>query len=251
MLWAAGALTLTAAVYFTARKYGANWPDFSAFAQGFAAIVTVVALFIAAGIYFVERKDKPRIEFDVTAARALIPARGARPATVLLGIRILVKNNGNRQVELECMSLDMYLPNAGAPLVRNAGAPEEMALAQIRRPIPLPPRANQLCLRGEERRLGFPPGSVRPLYMWPMLTLEPNEADDGYFEVPVSCAYPFVRVLVKLRLRPGDALSWETKAIIPLREICEGRAQGMAESVTEGPSAPAKTSGGAAGPAPE
>jgi hypothetical protein len=228
ILWGAGALLLAFAVYYFTKRRRANWPEFSAFAQGYAALVTVVALFIAAGIYFVERKDKPSIEFEVSAARALIPARERSPAQVLLAIQIRVKNNSSRQVTMNCIALDMYQPVTGQILRRSGGAPEELLLEQLPRSAEYPRDVVPACIRREQSSQ-----AVRPLFMWPPLVLEPNEADDRYFEVPVSCAYPFVRVLVKLRLRPEDRLSYETKALIPLREICEGAGGGMPASVSE------------------
>ena len=245
--WGAGALLLTSFAYGFAKRRGANWPGFSEFAQGYAAIVTVVALFVAAGFYFVERKDKPSIEFNISTARALIPGRGRAPAEVLLGIQILVKNNSSRQVVMSCLALDLYQPPSGETLTRNPGAPEEMGLDQIPRVATYSARVLPACIRREERRAANGV-TIRPLYMWPPLTLEPNEADDGYFEVPVSCNQPFVRVLVKLRLQPDDELSYETKAIIPLREICEGAGGGMPASVTEPAPTAAAVAPTAAGP---
>jgi hypothetical protein len=207
-----------------------RWSGFGDVAQGLAAISAIVAFIVAADIYFLERKDKPRIEFDVTATRSLVMPPHGR-ASVLLGIRVLVTNNGNRQVELKCVTLDIFRPTLGQSLARNPGAPEEMMLETVPGRIPYPRRFDTNCLRQEELRKHLPHNSVRPLYAWSPLTLEPGEPDDGYFEIPVSCDYPFVRVLVKIRLSPGDELGYETKAIIPLREICEGHAEGIEKSV--------------------
>ncbi len=200
-------------------------------AQGLAAISAIVAFGVAAHIYFLERKDRPRIEFDITATRAVLAQRSGRPS-VLVGIRVLVTNNGNRQIELKCVTLDMFRPRIGAALTRNPGAAEEMMLEPFPDQIPFPRRFDTQCLRSEEDRKRLPRNSVRPLYAWAPLTLEPSEPDDGYFEMPVSCEYPFIRVLVKIRMTPDAQLGYETKAIIPLREICEGHAEGMATSVT-------------------
>lgn len=208
-----------------------KWQGFGDTAQGLAGISAIVAFIVAASIYFLERKDKPRIEFEVTATRALIPAQPPGRASVLVGIRVLVKNNGNRQVVLQCVTLDMFRPVVGTTLARNPGAPEEMMLEPIPERIAYPRTFDRDCLRQEEARKGLRRNSVRPLFALSPLTLEPSEPDDGYLEVPVSCDYPFVRVLVKIRIRPDDELGYETKAIIPLREVCEGNAAGTVNPV--------------------
>ena len=236
--------TLLVACFFAVAAYrnsSAKWEDV---AQGAAGAVTIVALFIAAGVYFLERKDRVRLQFDVSATRVFFPdVRGASRVNsgtgdVLLGIRVLVTNNSARRVELNCISLGVFGSAAAQTIGRSADTPEEMHLDSIIRSIPYerddgnPRHAEDMkklqeCLADELRRR-----NPRPLFMWRPLRLEPSDADDLYFELPINCRYRFVRVLVKLRLNPGDRDVYETKAIVPLAEVCEGRASGMARSVT-------------------
>lgn len=208
-----------------------RWRSFAATAQALAAITAIVALIVATNIYFLERRDQPRILFDITASRSLVPGAGGDPDSVLVGLGVFVRNEGNRRIEVRCLTLDLFRPAAGAPLARSEGAPEEMALEAFPERVGFHPGFDQGCLRAEEARKDYPRGSIRPLYAWAPLTLEPGEADDAHFEIPVSCEHPFMRVLVKIRLQPDAPLGYETKAIIPLREICEGNASGIARSL--------------------
>lgn len=218
------------AAFFSGQHRG-TWQQRSEFAQGLGAAVTIFALFIAAGLYLVERKDKAKLRLDVSAARALIPTRGAGPARVLLGIRVLITNNSDRQIVMRCAAVDVLQPSRQAALAR-AGASEDMQLDPISPPIGYRNPDDSACLYADARRRSRShPVPVRPLFMWDTLLLEPNEADDLYLEVPVGCDSPFVRVLVKLRINPDDRYGYETKAIIPLDEICARRASGMAETV--------------------
>jgi hypothetical protein len=228
----------------------------SSVAQGIAGVATVVALFIAVGVYFLERKDKPSITFTVDAARALLsrPAAGQGPArrSVLVGIRILLTNNGARRVEMKCIALALFRPARADRVERNSGAPEEMQLEPIVEPIAYD-RPNgrggahdrdvaqineciETDLNRVRRRTGDPGitrSAVRPLFMWSPLRLEPRDVDDRYFEIQADCGDPFLRVLVKMRVDP-DSEVYETKAIIPLAEICSGAESGVEAAVASG-----------------
>lgn len=230
-----------------ADPQNSKWEDL---AQGAAGAVTVVALFIAAGIYFLERKDRVKIQFEVSSTRSLLPVgnEGAsrpnpRHRTVLVGIRVLITNNSARRLEVNCISLGLFQPVGTGSVARSWASLEEMRLEPIAVPIPYdredgnPRHALALgqvrqCLRQDQAR-----HNARPLFMWRPLTLEPSEADDRYFEYPVGCQYPFVRVLVKIRMNADDDDVYETKAIIPVDDICEARGSGMVRSIsTEGAS---------------
>jgi len=224
--WGLAALALALLIILVWRAFG-NSPS-AEVAQGVGGIATVIALAVAASIYFLERKDRPRIEFDLTASRALVPAEGAQPRRVLLGVRILVRNSGTRQVDIRCMAIDLFLPEPDSALDRNPGAPEEVLLNRLSQRLDSP-KADSRCERTRN-----PQGQViGPLYNWPPLRLEPAEADDLYFEFPVDCQFAYVRVLVKMRLRPSEPWAYETKAIIPLREICHEDQSGMAAPVAQ------------------
>ena len=228
----------------------------STVAQGIAGVATVVALFIAVGVYFLERKDKPSITFSVDAARALLAqpsgARGGGGRNVLLGIRVLLTNNGNRRVEMKCIALALFRPVRSERVERNAGAPEEMMLEPVVEYIAYD-RPNgrggahdrdvaqiNACIDRDLKRIrdrtgnqGLPRAAVRPLFMWSPLRLEPRDVDDRYFEIQASCRDPFVRVMVKMRVDP-DTEVYETKAIIPLAEICSGAESGVATPMASG-----------------
>ncbi|HVQ06987.1 MAG TPA: hypothetical protein VMS43_00990 [Allosphingosinicella sp.] len=218
--------------------------------QIFSAVFTIIAVFIAAGIYFLERRDRNRLSFglEVTAIRPST-ASGGRQDNVLLAIRIPVENKGERQVTINCIAVDVMYPEPSARgLVRSVITREEMQLKRIEERIPFETNDNiEPCIQGTVDRTKWTRDRVRPLYMWRPLTLEPSEADDRHLEVLVSCAHPFVRVLLKIRINPRDPRVYETKTIVPLTEICGGRVES-----TGGVSSPTVGSGdnGGSTPAP-
>jgi hypothetical protein len=254
--WFFAAAVMTGVLLWAGMVLDPRNQGLSSVAQGIAGVATVVALFIAVGVYFLERKDKPSITFSVDAARALLAppgsAQGGARRNVLLGIRVLLTNNGARRVEMKCIALALFRPARADRVARNPGSPEEMELEPIVEQIPYD-RPNGLggahdrdvaqidaCIdrdlarvRGRTGDPDIPRGAVRPLFMWSPLRLEPRDVDDRYFEIQASCADPFVRVLVKMRVDPGSEV-YETKAIIPLAEICSGAESGVATPVASG-----------------
>lgn len=252
--WFFAAAIMTGVLLWAGMVLDPRHQGLSSVAQGIAGVATVVALFIAVGVYFLERKDKPSITFTVDAARALLSqpdARGAR-RNVLLGIRVLLTNNGARQVEMKCIALALFRPGRADRVTRNAGAPEEMQLEPVVEQIPYD-RPNgrggahdrdvaqiNACIdrdltriRGRTGDPNIPREAVRPLFMWSPLRLEPRDVDDRYFEIQANCADPFLRVMVKMRVDP-DTEVYETKAIIPLAEICSGVESGVSVPMADG-----------------
>lgn len=254
--WFFAAAFMTAVLLWAGMALDPKNQGLSSVAQGIAGVATVMALFIAVGVYFLERKDKPSITFTVDAARALLSrpggTRGGPGRNVLLGIRVLVTNNGARRVEMKCIALALFRPARPDRVARNPGAPEEMLLEPLVTRIPYD-RPNGLggahdrdvaqidaCIdrdlariRGRTGDQNIPRSAVRPLFMWSPLRLEPHDVDDRYFEIQGSCADPFVRVLVKMRVDPESEV-YETKAIIPLAEICSGAESGVAIPMASG-----------------
>ncbi|HYJ53724.1 MAG TPA: hypothetical protein VEW04_11190 [Allosphingosinicella sp.] len=259
--WFFAAAIMTGVLLWAGMALDPRNQGLSSVAQGIAGVATVVALFIAVGVYFLERKDKPSITFTVDAARALLSQPGAARSgarrNVLLGIRVLLTNNGARQVEMKCIALALFRPGRADRVTRNPGAPEEMRLEPVAEPIPYD-RPNgrggahdrdvaqiNACIDKDldriRRRSGnrdLPRESVRPLFMWSPLRLEPRDVDDRYFEIQASCADPFLRVMVKMRVDPESEV-YETKAIIPLAEICSGAESGVATPMASGGQPPA------------
>src|SRR5687767_1944777 len=124
------AIVLASFVLFGAalvgRKHSSSWPNFSEFAQGLASVITIVALFIAAGIYFAERRDKTKIAFSVVANAIALPLEKGKDQELLLTIQVPVENTGAGRADVECMSVALSgLPKA-APLRRSKVTPEEM-----------------------------------------------------------------------------------------------------------------------------
>ena len=228
------AAILVAGAALVFKRHSEHWTDFSAFAQGLASIVTIAALFIAAGIYFAERRDKPKLAIAVVTNAIALPQAGNGVRELLLTIQIPVENKGAGRVEIKCMSLGLSGLPAGARPRRAQGASEEIEFEAIGPPVNYTP--GEICNRSEERRKRLAQGAVTPLYRWTSLALEPGEVDDRYFEMTISCRYAMARVLVKLRINAHDKYGYESKALIPLAAVCSG-----ARELATGISAPTDT----------
>lgn len=194
--------------------------------QTLSAIFTIIAVFVAAGIYFLERRDRARLSFGLETS-AVRPILGAQhPDSVLLTIRVPVENKGERRVKIDCLAIDVQHPAPGVSLARSSWTREEMQLVRLGEQIPYETTPEvRGCLVADAIRLRAQAALVRPLFMWRPMELEPSEADDRYFEVPVSCTYPFVRVLLKIRITAEDERVYETKTIVPLADICRGQTE--------------------------
>ncbi|HEX8573871.1 MAG TPA: hypothetical protein VF759_14095 [Allosphingosinicella sp.] len=214
------AAVVIAAAALAFARHASKWTGFSGFAQGLASIVTIAALFIAAGIYFAERRDKPKLAVSVATNAIALPRSGRGARQLLLTIQVPVENRGAGRVDIECMSLGLSGLPEGAEPRRGGGSSEEIEFEAIGPPINYV--AGEQCNSGEEKRKGLAAGTVRPLYRWPRLSLEPGEVDDRYFETVLSCRHVMARALVKLRIRAEDKYGYESKALIPLAAVCAG-----------------------------
>lgn len=217
--------------------------------------VTLVALCIAAGFYFLERRDKFKYGFRVESGVVRTTSEEGAPDEVLVTVRISIENKGARQINFRCMSVDiLHPPDRGGlqrGLQRNRRPGEEMQLDQLQPAIAYLTDYSGACMDWERRRAIHdnrpPPG--RPLFIWRAFKLEPDGVEDHYFEAPVSCRYAFVRVLVKIRINPEDGNVSETKTIVPLADICRDRrdsSRGVSTPAVEG--GPGQNGDGAATP---
>ena len=149
---------------------------------------------------------------------------GGRQRRVLLTLRIPIENKGARRINFRCVSVDVLHPPESADLLRSRDSPEEMQLQPLSETINYKTRVSDRCLIEERRRARIrgraAPG--RPLFIWPAFSIEPGDVDDRYFEIPVSCDYAFVRVLMKIRISPRDGDVNEAKTVVPLADTCRG-----------------------------
>ncbi len=200
--------------------------------QAFSAMFTIVAVFIAAGLYFLEGRDKVRLSFALETS-VIRPTLAATTDQVLLTVRVPVENQGERRVSIRCIAIDIQNPDPERPGLRrseNLYALEEMQLVRNEAtPIPYDNPISEACIRAsmnrlQRRRQPADRATIRPVFMWRTLSLKPGESDDLHFEIPISCAHPFVRILVKLRINEDDRDGYETKTIVPLSDTCAGTA---------------------------
>ena len=232
---AAGAVALIGLAFLVGGTPARS--DFSEFAQGLASIVTIIAIFIAAGLYFLERRDRVRLAFAVEANVIQLARSGSAARQALMTVRVPVENKGAQNVTLQCIAVEIYGLGAQEGLRRNPASPEEIAMASLPG-VPNAPEAPAECDRAEERRSGAAANSVRPLFRWAPLFLEPQEIDDLYLEMPVSCEFSLLRILVKLRVSPQNPIAYESKIVVPLSDVCSGRRDVRSSAVGASGSAP-------------
>lgn len=205
MLLAAALILAASAV---SSRAGQQWKRIAATTKDLVPIVTIVAIAIAAGFFFLERRDRFRLSFNVeTSVVGLGDEEELGKQKALLTVRAPVENRSSRQLEIDCMSIDVLQPEQ-VTLARRVGQPE-MALERIRENIAYADPNN--C---------FPERGDRPLFLWEPLVLEPNDAGDRYFEVTLDCDKPIARVEVKLRVNPRDSRGYESRAVVPLASAC-------------------------------
>jgi hypothetical protein len=245
--WVAITLVVAGLILWVSPKFGLPG-SFAERVQTLSAFFTAFAIVVAAVVYFLERRDQTKLvtSLDIHVVR---PTSGDEPVKyVLLAVRAPVENKGNRIVQIECMGIDVLVPAPGDQLQRSSSYLEEMQLQQLGEQIAYDTKTTRQCVQAAEQRRHAAPGSMRPLFMWPVLKLEPSEQDDQYFEIPVSCKYPFVRVIWKMRVKPQDIFSIETKATVSLWDACRGEigvtsatVQPTIQTEAAGSAEPAKT----------
>ena len=227
------ALVVIGAAWLAYRRFFPAPRDVTDFAQGFAAIVTVVAIFIASGIYFLERRDRPRLTPTLNINAIRLPTAERAPAQVLLAVRLGIRNEGERRVVIGCSSMALEGVKQGQEVRRASPDDEELAFHPIAEPVNY--RPGQSCNTAEDDRRQWPRGTVKPLYRWQLpLALEPDETADRYFEIPVGCDLALLRVLAKFRINPEDRLGYEIKDTISITKVCAGDrdvATGLADSL--------------------
>jgi hypothetical protein len=248
-----GAATLIGLAVWISTPLSQQWNTVSSTAQQLVPLLTVAGVFIGTGLYFLERRDKFRFSFVVESSVVRLEPEEGRQRRVLLTLRIPIENKGARRINFRCVSVDVLHPPGSGDLLRSQDSREEMQLRPLSEIINYRNRVSDRCLIEERRRARIrgraTPG--RPLFIWPAFSIEPGDVDDRYFEVPVSCDYAFVRVLVKIRISPRDGDVNEAKTVVPLADTCRGEqdsSRGVSTPAIEG--APGE-GGGAAIPSSE
>src|SRR5204862_4036059 len=131
--WFFAAAFMTAVLLWAGMALDPKNQGLSSVAQGIAGVATVMALFIAVGVYFLERKDKPSITFTVDAARALLSRPGGARAgpgrNVLLGIRERVTHNRARRGAVTRTARALFPSARPGRVARTPRAAEERLLA--------------------------------------------------------------------------------------------------------------------------
>ena len=250
------------ALYFLRPEEQGKLQEWTNFSQAVFGMVSAIAIMVAGIFYFVERRDKARLDVDIEAKvhrlwpqdAETVPFGDAGPRELLLTVRVPIENKSYRKVLLRCLSVDILALPSGAALERRNPSQDlifrrlahheyiayDAALREADGSIRSPDEDILACLAAERKR--HPGADVRPLFMWRRLHLEPGEADDVYFEKAVSCDYSAVRIIVKLRRAP-DTQVHESKTVLPIVDTCRGlretRSSGAQPAATQSVDEPA------------
>ncbi|MGZ8285780.1 MAG: hypothetical protein ACXW27_08195 [Allosphingosinicella sp.] len=193
------------------------------YGQGLFGLVSVIALLAAGGLYWIERRDQPKLAFTVKAQAFPLGPATRRQKEVLLSLVVLIENKGSRKIEVSCVAADFSALKAGGSLARDPSSSSDMIFERLAEDInyEAADASGRIgrCLERTEAKWG---PQARPTFMWPHVSLEPGEIDDVYMEKAISCRFSLVRMLVKVKADPEDRYGYESKSVIPVGDVCRG-----------------------------
>jgi hypothetical protein len=227
------------------RKDSVN--EFGEYGNGILGISTMVAFVVAAWLYYLEGRDRPKVNVTASGTVIGIAPRGRGPnqpvQEVLIQIAINIDNRGERGQRFNCAALDIIALEGTEERVGTF--PDDLAgnsLLEINALAPADPVWTNCTGNGgfEQKRAkrereeqgrrqgasdvvnpsivtGTPASGARyrDFYM------EPGERTTRTWEQRVSCRYNAVRVIFKLP-KPGETSDYEAKLLIPIADVCRG-----------------------------
>lgn len=179
--------------------------------QGFAAIATVIALVVAAILYFEERKDRAKLGLEIRTLALPVKGKDGRRA-ILFQISAKTSNFGFRTVTAECLNLDV------------AGLPVSLKEVPYTRPefhlVSLIPAdtANERW-----KRCAVTQGPDRTGFYWGPSVLDPGSSDTSYYELEIPCTFRAIRTIIKVRRPDESSTAYDYKLLSPISDVCAGK----------------------------
>lgn len=235
-------LVVMIATGFTAEIFGH-------FGQGAAGFASVVALVCAAGLYYDQRQNRPKVVLQPPLA-AVGPVRSPGSKAVLLHVALTVENRSSKPLNVRCAALDLLgVDDSGE---RNPTYYDDLAGVSLLDPPPERKRFER-CVHGYEARrrdrerarlekqekqredagphadddivnLPHPGIEAKTGARFSDFMMEPGEIVTKTWDQRVPCTYQAVQVIFKVP-KPDDVIDYEAKTLVPIAEECR-KAQG-------------------------
>ena len=211
-------------------------------AQGIFAISGIVALVVAAGLYFTERRNMPRMVIAPSAIVLGAAGGRQRPSVqsneVLVQFTARIENRSTRGDWFRCAALDVIglegdesranpFPDdmQGESLL--PASPQDDLWANCVNRFEVERRAlGRMRIEEDQRWVNSPALTDSPLTgaRYRDFFMEPGEVVTKTWEQRVPCRFRAVRIIFKLP-KPGQNswLEYETKLLVPIADVCRGR----------------------------
>lgn len=241
LLWMLGALLTLALVAALLWGLGIAHDLFGDFGQGAAGLLSVIALFVAAGIYFFERGNKPKVVL-LAPVGTVIPLEASSAEgeeAVLLHLAMTVENRSANALLVQCAALDLIAVNVSGE--RNSRYYEDLPGVSLLDPpsgkplfdncvtkfeAPRRTRERQFLDRQARRAETINPmrlsEEARTGARFTDFSMEPGEVVTKTWDQRVSCNVQAVQVIFKVP-KPDDVVEYESKSLIPIAAACRAR----------------------------
>jgi hypothetical protein len=239
------ALVLLALVGAVLWGLGIAHDLFGDFGQGAAGLLSVIALFVAAGIYFFERGNKPKVVLQPPVG-SVIPLEGSAAkgenGAVLLHLAMTVENRSSNALLVQCAALDVIAVDVSG--ARNSRYYEDLPGASLLNPPAGKPLFDNCVSKFEaprrERERDFvdrqvvEAETINPMRLseeaqtgarFTDFSMEPGEVVTKTWDQRISCDVQAVQVIFKVP-KPGDVVDYEAKSLIPIAAACTGSGPG-------------------------
>lgn len=243
LLWMLAALVLLALVAASLWGLGIAPDLFGNFGQGAAGVLSVIALFLAVGIYFFERGNKPKVVLQPPTG-SVIPLEGSagkdEEQAVLLHLAMTVENRSSNMLLVQCAALDIIAVDVSG--ARNNRYYEDLPGVSLLNPPAGKPLFDNCVTKFEaprrtrEReflnRQGLRAETINPMRLsdeartgarFTDFSMEPGEVVTKTWDQRVSCKVQAVQVIFKVP-KPDDVVDYEAKSLIPVAVACRAGA---------------------------
>jgi hypothetical protein len=244
-LWMLAALLVLALVGAVLWGLGIAHDLFGDFGQGAAGLLSVIALFVAAGIYFFERGNKPKVVLQppmgtVTPIEDSAPGNSGDAA--LLHLAMTIENRSSNALRVQCAALDIIAVDVSG--ARNSRYYEDLPGVSLLNPPAGKPLFDNCVTKFEaprrerEResvdRQAREAGTINPMRVsdeartgarFTDFSMEPGEVVTKTWDQRISCDVQAVQVIFKVP-KPDEVVDYEAKNLIPIAAACRPRGAG-------------------------
>ena len=216
--------------------------SFHDWAQGVFAVAGIVAIVLGGWLYIAERRDKPRVVLQPSAAVVgVTPEKNSerRLEAVLLQFSIAIENRGARPLIFNCPAIDLF--GLSGQEDRDPTYTDDLEATSLLPAVSTSPNWAK-CVhefeesrREDERQLFNDRKTSGDWVNPPQPTPEPQsgaryrdffmESGDittKTWEQRVRCDFDAVRIIFKLP-KPNSTHDYETKILVPIADVCANK----------------------------